>query len=78
MAISQDIIVKSRASLVINDRHVRMFQMIADDTPRSEIAKKLKLSIRTLEADLDKVRNGLGCKNTAAAIAILFRKGIIK
>ena len=73
-----DIVVTKKKTYVISDTKVKMLQMAADDIPRAEIAKKMKLSVRTVEAHFDNVRKAFNCKSTAALIAILIRRNILK
>lgn len=78
MPLSTDIVVRKAKTLVISDAQLKMLQMAADDVPRTEIAKKLKLSVRTIEAHFDKIRTAFGCKSTTGLITTLMRKNVLK
>lgn len=52
--------------------------MLADDLTRIDIAKKLGISIRTLEGRLDKMRLAFDCNKEAGLVALFFRINLIK
>lgn len=57
---------------------IEIFEMLADGMHKKEIGEKIFLSERTVEAKVDKVRVGLGCKNATHLISTLLRSGVIK
>lgn len=73
-----NVLVKTKKDVVITSQKIAIAQMIANDISRKDIAKKMKLSIRTVEMHVDSMRYLLGCDTTPALIAVLFRKGLIK
>lgn len=73
-----DIVVTKSKTYVISDTKVKMLQMAANDVSRVDIAKKMKLSLRTVESHFDNVRKAFKCKSTVALVAILIRRGILK
>lgn len=64
--------------VVIPAKTVGMLQYAADDWSRVDIAEKVGLSVRTVEAHFDSVRRSLGKKTFSAALVELYRKKIIK
>jgi DNA-binding CsgD family transcriptional regulator len=64
--------------MVISKKVLVILQMVANDIPRTEIAERLDLSIRTIHTYLDNVRNGVGCNSIAGLIAFLIREKVIK
>tara|TARA_R110000868_G_scaffold148180_1_gene369907 strand:- start:412 stop:648 length:237 start_codon:yes stop_codon:yes gene_type:complete len=73
-----NIIIQSPKDVVITEQKIKIAQMVADGIDRKSIAKKTKLSIRTIEAHIDSMRKILACESTPALIAVLFRKNLIK
>lgn len=59
-------------------KQVEIFQLVADGMSRKEIASKMKLTTRTIEAHCYNSYNVLGVKSVPHAVAELFRKGLIK
>jgi DNA-binding CsgD family transcriptional regulator len=73
-----NIIIQAPKDVVITEQKIKIAQLVADDVHRKDIAKKMKLSIRTIEAHLDSMRYLLGVKSTPALIASLFRRNVLK
>ena len=73
-----NIIIQAPKDVVITEQKIKIAQMVADGIDRKSIAKKTKLSIRTIEAHIDSMRKILACETTPSLIAVLFRKNLIK
>jgi DNA-binding CsgD family transcriptional regulator len=63
---------------VIRDKEVELLTLCADGFTTMEIANKLDISPRTVEAKLDRLREKLHAPHKPALIAKAFRLRIIK
>lgn len=59
------------------DREVTMVKMLAEGKKASEIAKSLKLSVRTVESYLDRIRDRYEAINASHLVAIFYQKKIL-
>ena len=62
----------------LTKRQVQILQLLADGITTEEIPLKLGLSWYTIRAHIRYARSRLKARSIAHAIAIAFRKGIIK
>lgn len=62
---------------MLTKREIQMLQASADGQTVKQTAAQLQLSPATVKAHLQRVREKLGAANTAEAIALGFRAGVI-
>jgi DNA-binding CsgD family transcriptional regulator len=61
----------------ISEKEACMLEMAADDYSRKEIAEKVGLSIRTVEAAFNKLQMVTGTKSMGGLIGYCFQKKIL-
>lgn len=71
-------IVQSPNKIVFTEDEVRIIREYADGVGVSKIAEGMKMSVRTVEAHMAKIRAKLGVKTTPQVIAAFFRNKIIE
>ncbi len=64
--------------VVLTQKDVSILTQLSDGIPNETIAKKLKISHRTVEGRIGKLLQKFGAKNRTHLIAIAFRSGVIK
>lgn len=63
---------------VVKERHLQVLQLRAEGLSRKEIARTLIISPHTVADHSKEIQRELGAKNPAHAIAIGFRRGLIR
>jgi DNA-binding CsgD family transcriptional regulator len=61
----------------LSAREVEVMRMIAEGLTDREIAARLFLSVRTVEAHVLRVRNRLGVKTRTAAVSVAMARGLL-
>ena len=61
----------------VSNSDKELVQMIADDISRAEIAAKLELSERTIEAKIDRIRGRYNCRNVVSLVMLFKRNNLI-
>lgn len=62
----------------ITPAEMRVFQMVIDGLANKVIAGSLDITTKTVEVHRSRVVKKLGARNTAHAIALAFRRGILR
>ena len=62
----------------LSERDLKILQLIADGFSTAEIGKELSLMPRTVEVYRYKILSTINCDNMPYAIALCFRKGLIR
>jgi DNA-binding CsgD family transcriptional regulator len=73
-----DAVILKKNTVVISQKEIIIVQMLADGNRTADIAKKLKLSVRTIEANLDSLRNKFDAKTLPQLVAIFLKNQFIK
>jgi DNA-binding CsgD family transcriptional regulator len=74
----QKTIVRKEEVVALSERDLKIFQMIADDKSRDEIAEAIGKSVRTVESEIYRILSRVGCNSQEAAIALFLRNKLIK
>jgi DNA-binding CsgD family transcriptional regulator len=73
-----DAVIKQKDTVVVTQRNVDIISQYSNGIHISSIAKKHKLSVRSVEAVIAKLKDEFNCKSLPHLIATFFRKGLIK
>jgi DNA-binding CsgD family transcriptional regulator len=73
-----DAVILKKNTVVISQREIIIVQLLADGNRTADIAKKMKLSVRTMEANLDGLRNKFDAKTLPQLVAIFLKNQFIK
>lgn len=73
-----EVIVERKDTVIVSQRNVDMVMAYSNGHSMAAIAKKQKLSKRTIESVFNKLRAEFGCKNLPHLVATFIRKGLIK
>ena len=68
---------KNPDEVSISQREVDFVKMLSDGYSRKEISVKYKLSIRTIDAAIDRVKVKTGSKTMAHLVGLFFRNKLI-
>lgn len=64
-------------TLTVDEKDVRLVSYLADGYRADAIGKKMKLSRRTVEANIDRLRWKFGATTQPQLVAIFFRQNLI-
>ena len=75
-----DTVIKSKNIVIISDIDVKVVEALSHGKKASEVPKaiKYKVSHRTVEARIEKLKLKYNCRNTAHLVASFLRNGLIK
>lgn len=73
-----EVIVRKKDSVIVSEKEVRIVEMLADGHHCQDIADEFKLSSRTIEVYVTKLRQRFVCATHAQLVAVFIRKGIIE
>lgn len=73
-----EVIVQRDSSVIVSERDVKIVECYSNGISKSSIAKDYKLSGRTVEAVLNKLRFQFDCKTVTQLVATFLRKELIK
>lgn len=73
-----EVVLARKGSVIVSERNVKIVEMYSFGEPTKNIAKKHKISVRTVEAVIVKLKNEFHCKSLTHLIATFLRNGTIK
>lgn len=59
------------------DSDIQLVQLVGNDLTRNQIAVKLKLSPRTIEAKIDILRHSFNCRSVVGLVMLFKRNNLI-
>lgn len=62
----------------LSKRQLDILQLLADDNRPIDIAEKLKIGVKTIEAEVFKLRSQFDCKGTAGLIYLAYKNKLIR
>lgn len=78
MAATKEVSFTITKQQTVTEGDKELVQMVANDMDRAEIAAKLKLSARTVEAKLDRIRERYNCRNVVSLVMLFKRNNLIE
>jgi DNA-binding NarL/FixJ family response regulator len=73
-----EVVVQHDNTVIVSERNVDIIKDYSNGIVLSKIAKKNKLSVRSVEAIIAKLKSEFKCKNITHLVATFLRKGLIK
>jgi DNA-binding CsgD family transcriptional regulator len=74
----EQVIIRKKNDIAITERDVKIVQLIADGLRAAEIGKKLRVSPRTVEFHVNKLKDKFSAKSQPHLAVLFFRRGLIK
>lgn len=71
-------VITTNSQVIISERDVKIVQLYSDGFKAYQIAKRLKISSRTVEAVLNKLRDKYKAKTVTHLVAVFLRNNLIK
>lgn len=75
---AMEVLVQRDSSVIVSERDVKIVEDYSNGKPKTVIAKEYKLSSRTVEAILNKLRAQFDCRTVTQLAATFLRNGLIK
>jgi DNA-binding CsgD family transcriptional regulator len=73
-----DAVIQKKGVVVVTERNVSIINAYSNGYSLDEISKKHKISLRTAEAIVAKLKAEFECKHISHLVATFLRKGLIK
>jgi DNA-binding NarL/FixJ family response regulator len=71
------VIVRESDIVAISQIHIRIVELLADDLKVAEVAQKLNINVRTLEASISRLKLKTGTKTLYGLVSFFYKNGLI-
>lgn len=73
-----EVIVKKDGAIMVNEKELRMVELLSQGSGYQDIADAYSLSRRTIEIQVTKLRQKFGSATNSQLVATFLRQGLIK